>query len=92
VTPCERPGSLRRRRERPFIRAASLIVQRAIRRGVLPKPSTLACTDCGDPASVYDHRFYSSPLLVQPVCVSCNYKRGPSLDCELLMAEVAHPS
>lgn len=36
------------------------------------------CVDCGKPACQYDHRDYTKPLEVVPVCRSCNYKRGPA--------------
>lgn len=52
------------------------IVSRAIRHGLLPKlDGTIACTDCGGAAKVYDHRDYSRPLDVEPVCTSCNCRR-----------------
>ena len=37
----------------------------------------IKCFDCGKPAMHYDHRDYSKPLEVSPVCASCNYRRGP---------------
>lgn len=53
------------------------MVASAITRGVLPKlDGSIACTDCGAPACEYDHRDYSRPLDVQPVCRSCNKRRG----------------
>jgi hypothetical protein len=60
-------------------RNAHAWVQRAIKHGYLPKPSTLTCLDCGQPAQVYDHRDYNKPLDVEPVCHACNIKRGPAL-------------
>jgi hypothetical protein len=53
-------------------------VSTARRKGEIPHPSTLACTDCGVPAECYDHRDYARPLDVQPVCRSCNAMRGPA--------------
>ena len=47
------------------------------RRGKLPRPSELACIDCGKPACSYDHRDYTKPLSVDAVCHSCNLLRGP---------------
>jgi len=38
------------------------------------------CTDCDNKAQVYDHREYSKPLEVDPVCKSCNMKRGPAIE------------
>jgi hypothetical protein len=55
-------------------------VQKAIRAGDIPHPLTCACADCGKPASVYDHRDYTRPLDVEPVCRSCNYKRGQAFN------------
>lgn len=61
-------------------------VQAAIKRGLLPdlKSGEYACTDCGASAYEYDHRDYGRPLDVQPVCRSCNKRRGtakwPSAD------------
>lgn len=34
------------------------------------------CADCARPAQCYDHRDYSRPLDVEPVCFSCNVIRG----------------
>lgn len=55
---------------------AIIAVRKAVRAGMLPKASTLACVDCGKPARDYDHRDYTKPLEVVPVCRSCNQKRG----------------
>lgn len=64
---------------------AQSMVAAAKRQGLLPLlDGTIACTDCGDPAQEYDHRDYGRPLDVQPVCRSCNKRRGtakwPSVD------------
>lgn len=59
--------------------AASSAVNAAVKSGRLPPPSTCACADCGKPARDYDHRDYSKPLDVQPVCRSCNKLRGPAI-------------
>lgn len=58
--------------------AAHQAVAAAVKRGDLPPIKSLACTDCGKPAHDYDHRDYSKPLDVQPVCRSCNRHRGPA--------------
>lgn len=42
----------------------------------MPRARSLACVDCGRLASEYDHRDYSKPLHVEPVCGACNAKRG----------------
>lgn len=51
----------------------------AIERGDIPHPKTMLCADCSKPAQCYDHRDYSKPLQVVPVCLSCNCLRGPAL-------------
>lgn len=56
--------------------AAQAAVARARRHGELVPPSDLDCVDCGKKAEVYDHRDYSRPLDVQPVCRGCNGRRG----------------
>jgi hypothetical protein len=53
-------------------------VRRAVKRGELQPATVFACVDCGKPAQCYDHRDYSKPLDVEPVCTSCNLKRGPA--------------
>lgn len=55
------------------------LVARAIREGSLVHPTKLHCVDCGKQASEYDHRDYNKPLLVEPVCRSCNLNRGPAI-------------
>lgn len=65
----------------PFARAkdeAAALMRRAIMRGVLVPPQTLTCYDCGRPARGYDHRDYTKPLIVHPVCARCNRLRGPA--------------
>lgn len=57
-------------------RQAHVAVARAIRLGQLPRPATLRCADCAGPAEQYDHRDYSFPLMVEPVCRRCNVRRG----------------
>lgn len=42
------------------------------------------CVDCGKVAKHYDHRNYSEPHRVDPVCISCNLKRGPAKDIKEL--------
>lgn len=53
-------------------------VRRAVVSGQLPRVKTLTCVDCGKPARCYDHRDYTKPLDVAPVCFSCNTRRGPA--------------
>lgn len=54
-------------------------IVKAIRHGVIPNAKTLTCVDCGEPAFDYDHRDYTKPLAVEPVCRRCNQMRGPAL-------------
>jgi hypothetical protein len=60
--------------------AAHSAVAVAIRKGQLAHPSNFACEDCGEVASQYDHRDYSKPLEVAPVCAGCNVRRGPAIN------------
>lgn len=48
-------------------------------KGKLAHPKTLECTDCGEPARLYDHRNYV-PEAIEPVCHGCNIRRGPAID------------
>lgn len=60
---------------------ATAKVKKAIKDGEIHAISTeTLCVDCGKPARDYDHRYYSKPLDVVPVCRACNQKRGPALD------------
>ena len=56
-------------------------VQAAVKKGFLPdlKSSEYACMDCGAPALEYDHRDYGRPFDVEPVCRSCNKRRGTAI-------------
>ena len=60
----------------------SLIAHRLVKKAVdscaIPKASDFPCADCGEKAVEYDHRDYTKPLAVDPVCRSCNTKRGPA--------------
>ena len=59
-------------------RRAMALVSKAIKHGELPKlDGTIACVDCGEPATAYEHRNYYHPLSVDPVCTGCNIRRGP---------------
>lgn len=74
----------RRRQVIEISRLAHYQVWRAIRSGDLPRlDGSIACVDCGAPAKVYDHREYTKPLIVDPVCLGCNARRGPA-------REIAH--
>lgn len=52
-------------------------VQRAIALGRLMPADSFRCTDCPEWAAEYEHRNYSQPFAVDPVCTSCNCRRGP---------------
>jgi hypothetical protein len=56
-------------------------VAAAVRRGDLInlKRRRVKCVDCGKRAVAYDHRDYTKPLEVEPVCCRCNVRRGPAL-------------
>lgn len=52
-------------------------VSKAVKLGEINRlDGQVACVDCGLPATVYEHRDYTKPLDVVPVCKSCNRIRG----------------
>src|SRR3990167_8700081 len=52
-------------------------VRKATKAGILPcLDGAIPCVDCGKPARECDHRNYKEKLAVEPVCHSCNLKRG----------------
>jgi len=53
-------------------------VHRAIRFGVLMRADQHRCVDCDDWANCWDHRDYSRPFYIEPVCDSCNCLRPPA--------------
>lgn len=54
-------------------------VKKAIKAGhIAPLDGSVCCVDCGIPADRYDHRDYTKPLIVEPVCRGCNKRRGPA--------------
>lgn len=55
---------------------AILAVRKAIRRGDIAHFRGMLCVDCNAPATEYEHRDYMKPLAVDPICRSCNHKRG----------------
>lgn len=76
-------------RRRAIATPAHVAVARAIRHGTLPRlDGSIPCTDCGAPATRYDHREYAKPLDVEPVCRRCNSKRGPALDSYVRLAQL----
>lgn len=68
----------RQRRIDSGAQAAHTAVAREIRHGRLMRPALFQCADCGGAADRYDHRDYGRPLSVDPVCRSCNRRRGPA--------------
>src|SRR5437879_7419943 len=53
------------------------ITKRLIRQGVLRKPRSQRCIDCGKRAEQYHHYAgYEHPEKVVPVCFRCHLKRG----------------
>lgn len=62
---------------------ARAITRYAVRVGFLPPPTSFKCTDCGRPAECYDHRDYTKPLEVEPVCIRCNTSRGKGIPLHL---------
>lgn len=70
---------------------ATAAVQAAMKLGQLPRLNAkgrkvdIRCVDSGKPAEFYDHRDYSRPLDVEPVCPSCNSQRGPAIDLKHLV-------
>lgn len=65
---------------------ARTLVQRAIKSGVLSRADSHKCADCDKQAKHWDHRDYSRPLVVEPVCHSCNMKRGPGYIAPMVAA------
>jgi len=72
-------------RKRKIKSAAHRAVANAIKAGILKPAKDCICVDCGGQAQCYDHRFYSKPLDVVPVCRACNVCRGPTQDLAELM-------
>lgn len=66
----------------PNVIKAQNAVWTAVWQGKLPnlRWEYVACVDCGKRAQHWDHRDYLKPLEVDPVCASCNKKRGPGLN------------
>lgn len=62
----------------PLAAKAYDIIGLAIATGKVPSARGLVCVDCSEPATEYDHRDYTKPLEVDPVCRSCNHRRGPA--------------
>jgi hypothetical protein len=50
-------------------------VREAVRLGELLRQRDCICVDCGKQAQAYDHRDYFQPMVVEPVCNGCNFRR-----------------
>ena len=59
--------------------ASNLKLRSAIRHGHVKPAIEFKCVDCGVPAQCYDHRDYNHPLSVEPVCFTCNVRRGSAI-------------
>lgn len=75
---CATCAAQRRQHNEAVRNAAYRAVAKAVKAGALKRPYGQSCADCGRPAEVFDHRDYSKPLQVEPVCRSCNVMRGPA--------------
>lgn len=67
----------------PHVKARRLI-QAMVARGKLPVASDCACTDCGLPASDYDHTASyqgEDAYKVEPVCRPCHLRRTEARKC-----------
>mgnify|MGYP003473459537 CR=1 FL=1 len=60
--------------------AANSAIKPHIKSGTIKRASECTCVDCGKPAKDNDHRDYLKPLEVEPVCRSCNVKRGAAFN------------
>lgn len=63
---------------------AAYAVRQAMKSGVLVNLyrdyHEIQCSDCDRKASCWDHRDYSRPLDVEPVCHGCNNRRGAGIN------------
>ena len=59
---------------------AASVVQNAKYRGYVGRPEDQKCVDCGKQAKHWEHRNYARPLIIEPVCQSCNLKRKHSIN------------
>jgi len=65
----------------PIAALSQRCAQSAVRAGIIPPiTNETLCADCGGIATEYDHRDYSRPFDVEPVCRSCNLLRGWATD------------
>ena len=57
----------------------SRLITRAVLAGEMKRAKDFVCVDCTRPARCYDHRDYTKPFAVDPVCGRCNLKRGHAM-------------
>ena len=91
MTPAEIIAYKKRRAANPVryrvMNYAWYLTEKAIRKGVLQPPHRYLCVDCHGIAQTYDHRFYTRPLDVVPVCRSCNWQRKSAYDLDMICAD-----
>ncbi len=78
---CRSPYWDKARNKQEYIKMriwATGVVQNSKYRQFIGKAKDEKCVDCGKKASHWEHRNYSRPLQIEPVCESCNFKRGRS--------------
>lgn len=73
---------------RPFAKKVGAACSIAMRSHGLNAPTGATCKDCGQPATIWDHRHYASPTNVDPVCRACNKARGPADDIASMVAQL----
>lgn len=72
---------------------AKHMVGKMVKKGILLSLRSvfIPCCDCGKRATQYDHRDYNFPKIVEPVCASCNVRRGPGIPLKkTILNEVAN--
>ena len=60
----------------------------AVRTKIVPRAKDCICIDCGKSAYCYDHRDYSKPTEIEPVCGRCQGLRGPGLPYPITTAKL----
>lgn len=75
VSPNDERGQASRRRRLRVIQKAYQVMNRES--GGFKAGEGAMCRDCGKAADCWDHRDYWTPTLAEPVCFSCNSRRGP---------------
>jgi Bacterial regulatory protein, Fis family len=73
---------------RPFVQEVIGRAHKVMHAANIPAAAGYECVDCKRPAFSWDHRYYSQPLEVEPVCARCNTNRGPAHDVRQLAREL----